>query len=199
MRTLIVSGSHRKESNSFKVAQFLAQKLQALKLDPNPDILNMADGPLPLWDDEMWVEGSALTKHWQPFSERLHRATALVIIAPEWAGMVPPALKNFFVFCSSKEIGHKPGLICTVSTGMGGSYPAAELRMSSYKNSKICYIPENLVIRAVSDFLAGESKIAKDMHHRAEYALTLLNAYSNALELVRRDDITRISEFPNGL
>ena len=199
MRTLIISGSHRKESNSFKVAQLLALRLQQLNLDTTPDLLNMADSPLPFWDESMWEEASALKKHWQSFSDRLMRANALVVISPEWAGMVPAALKNFFLFCSPKEIGHKPALICTVSTGVGGCYPASELRVSSYKNNKLCYIPENLIIRSVGDFLAGETKIAKDMRHRTDYALNLLGAYSSAMEAIRIPSITRFDEFTTGL
>jgi hypothetical protein len=39
-------------------------------------------------------------------------------------------------------------LIIAVSGGAGGgAYPVAELRMSSYKNSRICYLPEHLIVR----------------------------------------------------
>ncbi len=50
-------------------------------------------------------------------------------------------------------------LIVAVSSGAGGAYPVAELRMSSYKNSRICYIPEQIIIRDVENVLneAGEN------------------------------------------
>ena len=72
-----------------------------------------------------------------------------MVIAPEWHGQVPAGLKNFFLICGRAEVGHKPALITTVSSGDGGAYPVAELRMSSYKNNRICYIPEQLIIRNV--------------------------------------------------
>ena len=40
---------------------------------------------------------------------------------------------------------HKPGLIVTVSAGLGGSYPVTELRISSHKNTRLCYIPDHVL------------------------------------------------------
>ncbi len=62
---------------------------------------------------------------------------------------VPAGLKNFFLMFSRFELGHKPAMIVAVSSGDGGAYPVAELRMSSYKNNRICYIPEQLNLRNV--------------------------------------------------
>ena len=67
--------------------------------------------------------------------------------------MVPAGLKNFFLCFGRNELAHKPGLIVGVSSADGGVYPVAELRMSSYKNSRICYIPEQLIVRNVESVL----------------------------------------------
>ena len=38
---------------------------------------------------------------------------------------------------------------CAVSASDGGAYVIAELRMSSYKNNRLCWIPEHLIARQV--------------------------------------------------
>lgn len=64
--------------------------------------------------------------------------------------MVPATLKNFFLLCRT-ELVEKSGLIVSVSTGEGGTYPVAELRMSSDKNTHLWYIQEHLIVRGVRD------------------------------------------------
>jgi hypothetical protein len=62
--------------------------------------------------------------------------------------------KNFFLFASSAELGHKPALLVSVSAGISGAYPIARnSRSSSYKNNHICYIPEHLIVRQVGGVL----------------------------------------------
>ena len=77
-----------------------------------------------------------------PISNKLASSDAFIVISPEWHGMAPAGLKNFFLMWGKGELAHKPALIITVSSGDGGSYPVAELRMSSYKNNRICFLPE---------------------------------------------------------
>ncbi|MCB1905163.1 MAG: NAD(P)H-dependent oxidoreductase, partial [Gammaproteobacteria bacterium] len=84
---------------------------------------------------------------------QLRASDGFVIVSPEWHGQVPSGLKNFFLLCSVRELGHKPALIVTVSSIDGGAYPVAELRMSSYKNNRICYIPEQIIVRKVEQVL----------------------------------------------
>ena len=56
------------------------------------------------------------------------------------------------------QLGHKPALIVTVSSADGGAYPVAELRMSSYKNNRICYLPEHVILRNVERILNDDAK-----------------------------------------
>ena len=72
--------------------------------------------------------------------------------------MVPAKLKNFLLYCSKDELAHKPALLVSVSAGLGGSYPIAELRISSYKNNRLCYLPENVIIRNIETFLNDKNK-----------------------------------------
>jgi len=69
----------------------------------------------------------SLWRLWGPIAKQLKSSDALVVVAPEWSGMVPPGLKNFFLLCGADVLAHKPGLIVTVSAGLGGSYPVNSL------------------------------------------------------------------------
>ena len=114
----------------------------------------------------------------------MRRADGFVIIAPEWAGMVPPGLKNLLLFAGPKEVGHKPAMIVAVSASRGGSYPVNELRTSGYKNSRLVYIPEHVLIHDVNDMLLGATPASdRDawLRRRIEFADRILLEYAKAI------------------
>ena len=126
------------------------------------------------------------------------------MVTPEWHGQVPAALKNFFLLFGKNELGHKPALIVSVSSGDGGAYPVAELRMSSYKNSRICYIPEQVIIRHVEKVLnddqqANDARSDPYIRERLQWALTILKQYAIALKQVRDSGVTVSDKFKNGM
>src|SRR5690606_27158588 len=105
-------------------------------------LISLSGNPLPLWDESMWDKDPKWDLSWGPIRKKLQNSDGIIIVSPEWAGMAPPGLKNFLLFCGNQDVGHKPALIVTVSSSMGGAYPNSELRMSGYKNNRICYIPD---------------------------------------------------------
>ena len=95
-------------------------------------------------------------------------------------------------------------LIVTVSSGDGGAYPVAELRMSSYKNNRICYIPEQVVVRHVEKVLndnAADNIPEADgyFRERIEWALDMLQAYAVALKSMRETTLIHHDSFGNGM
>ena len=95
-------------------------------------------------------------------------------------------------------------MIVTVSSADGGSYPVAELRMSSYKNSRICYIPEHVIVRKVEQVLneaASDNDASADAYfrERIEWALNILKEYAVALQQVRATGVTATEKFGNGM
>ena len=200
MNITIISGSHRTNAQSERVGTYIEKELQGL--GQTTYHLSLAGNPLPLWDDSVWGETSALRDQWAPYSKKISESDGVVIIAPEWGGMVPAALKNFFLLCGNGELAHKPGLIIGVSSGISGSYPVAELRMSSYKNTRICYIPDHVIIRGVEDALVGEqAKDARDEATRARlaYSLKVLLEYTKALTAVRNSAVIDTKTYPFGM
>jgi NAD(P)H-dependent FMN reductase len=203
MKISIVVGSHRDPSQSAKVGRHIERTLGELGLCEQTWMLNMADFPLPLWEEKIWDGDPEWQARLGPISEQLAGSDAFVVVSPEWHGMVPSGLKNFFLMWGKGELAHKPALIVTVSAGAGGAYPVAELRMSSYKNNRICYIPEQVIVRQVESLLneQGENDAASDpyIRERIAYALRILREYALALQAVRASGLTFDPRFKNGM
>ena len=201
MKIVLVAGSHRNEAESERVAKYAAAVL-AQHGRVKSHLISLARNPLPLWDEEVWQGSERWRQLWEPISSELKAADGLVIVSPEWSGMVPPGLKNFFLLCGTAELAHKPGLIVTVSAGIGGAYPVDELRISSYKNTRICYLPEHVIVRNVGQMLKGEAPAGEQdaaLRSRLTYALSLLVEYAAALKLVRESEVIDHHTFPHGM
>lgn len=116
--------------------------------------------------------------------------------------MACPAIKNFFIYASKAELAHKPGLLVGVSSGVGGAYPISELRASSYKNCRLCYVPEHLLVRHVESVLNEVTAAGIDdqrIRERADYALDILVRYAQALRPVREAIDFSNPAFGNGM
>lgn len=178
----VIVGSHRNDSQSGKVGRVIANKLEAMDGVESVSTLDLATADLPFWQESYTDEEQARIKQTR---EQLTESDAFVVIAPEWNGMVPSALKNLFLLYSAGEFAHKPALIASVSAGIGGTYPVTELRSTTYKNSRICYIPEHLIFRDVESIFNEDSDNSNDAHRymseRTDYALDYLVLYSNSL------------------
>lgn len=203
MKTAIIIGSHKKVSQSAKVAKFIEHVLRLQDESSECFLLDLGKDPLPLWDESMWQEGSDIREVWNPVSEELKSADSFVIISPEYGGMVPSSLKNFFLLCDDYELAHKPALIIGVSAGRGGAYPVAELRMSSAKNNFLCYIPEHVVVRDVKNVLndksEGSEKADVYLKKRINHALNILAQYAKALKPIRHKDLHDFETYPYGM
>jgi NAD(P)H-dependent FMN reductase len=205
MHISLISGSHRQASQTEKVARVIAQSLLDHQQATSTEVLSLAGNPFPLWDEGIW-EGDA---KWQallhPWSEKLAASDGFVILSPEWHGQVPAGLKNFFLLWGGlPALAHKPALIVTVSSADGGAYPVAELRMSSYKNNRICYIPEQIIVRYVEKVLNADASLNDtdaDIYFRKRiiYAGGILCAYAAALKTVRASGVTNTDLFQFGM
>ncbi len=204
MKISIISGSHRNPSQSEKVAHYLENTLSAEFDDIEPWVYALADNPLPLWDQTLWEDNAEWNERLAPLKKQLSESDGFAIISPEWHGQVPAGLKNFFLMFNRFELGHKPALIVTVSSADGGAYPVAELRMSSYKNNRLCYIPEQLVLRNIEKILnedAADNDDDADVYfrERISWALGILRGYAMALKGMRESTEIHHDKFGNGM
>ena len=203
MKIAIISGSHRLKSQSLKVANHIQDTLDK-DTDTETWLYSLEGNPLPLWDEGVWDGEQKWLDILTPIREQLSSCEALVIITPEWHGQVPAGLKNFFLLFGKNELADKPALIVAVSSGIGGSYPVAELRMSSYKNSRICYIPEHVIIREVESILNkdeadNDARSDSYIRERLQWSLNILKEYAKALKQVRESGVTQTDKFGNGM
>jgi len=204
MKIAIISGSHRNPSQSAKVAGYIERTLQAEHPEMETWLYTLADNPLPLWDQTLWQDSPEWKARLAPLKEQLAGSDGFVIVTPEWHGQVPAGLKNFFLLFSRFELGHKPALIVAVSSADGGAYPVAELRMSSYKNNRICYIPEQIIVRNVEQVLnedPAKNKADADAYFRERigWALGILAGYAAVLRPMREQVQIHHEKFGNGM
>jgi len=196
MKYTIIAGSHRNPSQSFKVSEWLEAELKLQ--DQEVSIINLADNPFSLWS------GFENPPEIVPALDDLKSAEGIIIVSPEWHGMVPAGLKNFLLHVSADEVGHKPVLIVGVSAGRGGAYPIVELRSFGSKNNKMNIIPEHLIVRDVNsvmndhDFEKGEEG---DLYikKRALFALEVIKEYAEALAPMRARGKVMNEEYKNGM
>lgn len=204
MKISVICGSSRKQAQSLKVSRFIERSLKDESVCDDVWLYALTGNPMPLWDESIWSGDPDWKKHLEPVSEQLQASDGFVIVAPEWHGQVPAVLKNFFLMWGKGELAHKPALIVAVSSADGGAYPVAELRMSSYKNNRICYIPEQIIVRHVESVLnddASQNNTEADTYFRDRivYALKVLGSYATALQQVRASGVADLGVYKNGM
>ena len=187
MKISIISASHRKDSQSKKISNFFYDNLLNIKSDLDVFSLDLAEKSLPLWSPDKRKGKGIWGDTWNLISDNLKQSEGFILVVPEYGGMATPAAKNIFLLCGNGEFAHKPGLIVSVSSGNGGAYPIAELRSSSYKNTHLMWIPENIIIRNVEEFNLGAhgDKIPEWLDNRIDYVLKLLLAYASNMKPLR--------------
>jgi NAD(P)H-dependent FMN reductase len=155
MRKLLITtvvGSIRQGRKSLAVAEYLHARFQE-NTGLATRLLDLADYPLPPLEEKAEGESALPTarKLFQQFSE----TDGLLIVAPEYKGGVPGALKNVFDYFPPGLLRHKPVGICTVSAGgYGGISCLAQLRLLTLAVGGIP-IPEFIAVSKVNE-VAGE-------------------------------------------
>ncbi|MDZ4726354.1 MAG: NAD(P)H-dependent oxidoreductase [Leptospira sp.] len=201
MKISLISGSLRKNSQSTKTANYFKGRLLEKGIS-DLNLFDLGENSLPIWEPGMWKDESPIKSFWKSYSNGLLDSDGYIIFCPEYSGMASPALKNMFLYFSAGDLAHKPGLIVTVSSGMGGSYPNSELRASSYKNTRIVYIPDHVIVRNVEKVLNQPEPEHKDderIRTRIDYTIGVFLEYVKALKLVRESGVIDLKQFPTGM
>lgn len=196
---LIVSGSQNADSQSLKVARTVQTRLGRAASTAAAHVHDLATSPLPYLGAEFTDTEKESMDTLGPACEN---ASGYVFVTPEWHGMVPAALKNFFLYFSRGQLAHKPALIVAVSASTGGAYPIAELRMSSYKNSRVCFLPEHLIVRNVRTVFNADGENEPEsqayLSDRLDFCLEMLTAYSEAF-ITLRGNLPDLATYENGM
>jgi NAD(P)H-dependent FMN reductase len=194
LNLVIITGSHRPKGESGRIGRVIEQQIKAE--GHKTYLLDLSQSPgtdLPFWDEGMWgVEDlkDKWAKLWTPIADQLKAADGFIVVSPEYHGMVSSRLKNLMLLTSRNEVGHKPGLIVTVSGSLGGSYPVAELRAHTTKNNRLVWVPDHVIIRGApkyfkDDVAPEDQKIQADLQGRLTLGLEQLYAYAEAMKPLR--------------
>ena len=196
MNLVIISASQRTQSQSAKVAEYLADNSGQFSAVRHIELCKQR---VPMWDGEEMSKQQD-DSDWLAINVQLQAMDALILITPEWGGTASPLLKNLLMMAQATDIGHKPVLLVSVVNGISGAYPIAELRMNAFSNNKLVAIPDHLIIRNVEEILntvnAEDSLEAsledsaitrrdKSIRHRIGYSLHTLFYYSQAMKTLR--------------
>jgi NAD(P)H-dependent FMN reductase len=143
MKIQIICGSPRQNSQSLNVSRFVSSILYD-HTNIDHDIISIAD--LINEDPKYFTleENVDLTSG-------ANLASGFVFVAPEYSGMAPPAAKQWFFKIGQDALAHKPVLLVSVSAGVGGTYPIAEIRSAATKNNRLICIPEHIIVRNIND------------------------------------------------
>ena len=196
----ILSGSTRADSQSLKVARYLAGELAARDSEAAIELVDLARTELPMWHEGFWH--GETDARWQRLATQLIESDALIVVAPEWNGMVPPALMNVFLLCEHGEIAHKPALAVGVSATGGGANPVVAMRAFTAKNTHVCYLPDHILVRDSRNVLSGaepsgDADVA--LRGRIGYGLDVLRVYAAAFRLIRKSGVIDLETYPYGM
>ena len=199
MKISLISTSHRKKSESNRIREILDTSLKSKKQNIKTFNLDFAKQKIPIWSSAKKEKKGFWGKKWDYISDELKSSDGFIFVVPEYGGMATPNAKNFFLICGEGELAHKPSLLVAISSGNGGSYPISELRSSSYKNTQIMWIPENIIIRNVGQFFPGKhGELIPDwLDDRINYNLDLILEYSKCMKPLKK--IINRKDYGNGM
>lgn len=199
MEVSIIVASQRENSQSGKVAKYIANQLNIK--DTHPVIVSLENNQLPLWTVNV-EEDLEVRKLADSIRNNLKSSSASIIVVPEWNGSITPALANLFLYID-KSIAHKPVLLVSVSAGQGGAYPIAEIRSFHTKNNYPIFIPNHVIIRDVNNVLnllkKHETKEDLRIRERLNWSIEVLLEYSKYLNDFRNNTNIDLNKYANGM
>lgn len=195
MNILIVSGSQRSCANSLLVSKYLKAHFFDEKDDLKTTILDLSQYPSLLNHYFDNLNDDELLNAKEEVLSLLYQSDGIVFVAPEWGGMLPPALVNLFLLTANGSanglpLGNKPAFAIGVSASEGGSNVIVQLKSVTAKNSHLVWLPLHAVIRNVDQFLSAkwlpsnESRITT-VQHRLQTGLESLVIVARQLQPVR--------------
>lgn len=194
---------------SFEVSLYIQDKLTQYFDGIEASVLNLSDYPY-LLDHygEHKNDEEKLASEKESVLKQMYACDAVVVVAPEWGGMLPPALVNLLLLSANGSagglpFGHKPAFAVGVSASGGGSNPITQLKGYTAKNSHLVWLPLHVVIQNVETFLTiqwqpGEGDRYMQIQSRLLVGLNSLVIYARQLVGVREELVALSKVHPFG-
>jgi chromate reductase len=139
---IIISGTNRKDSNTFKIASYYQQALAEK---------NISSALLSL--EEMDLSGRN-AEYQRIEKELLLPSHKFIFISPEYNGSIPGVLKTLLDLSDYKKVWwHKKALLTGVSTGRSGNVRGMEHLTSILNYLKVVVHPNKLPVSSVDKLL----------------------------------------------
>ena len=122
MNIVIVSGSPRKHSITYRVALFLKNYLQQVS-QHTIQLVDVRDWDIPVLD-AAWMSIDKMPLNLQPLGKIMFEADAYIMVTPEYNGSYSSAIKNLFDHFPKQP--HKAFAIVTASDGALGGIRASQ-------------------------------------------------------------------------
>ncbi len=152
---IIISGTNRKDSNTYKIASYYQQALKEK---------NISSVVLSLEDIDLSGRSEQYKQVEQEFLLPSHK---FIFIAPEYNGSIPGVLKTLLDLSDYKKVWwHKKALLTGVSTGRSGNVRGMEHLTSILNYLKVIVHPNKLPISTV-DKLLDHSRMLDDPETKA--------------------------------
>jgi NAD(P)H-dependent FMN reductase len=119
MKTIIISGSPRKESVTCRVAEFLHSSIA------NSELIDVRRYPLSMVDT-VWSKDELVPESGRELHSKMRSADAFILVTPEYNGGYSPAMKNLLDHFPKDVFARKAMGLVTASTGAFGGMRAAQ-------------------------------------------------------------------------
>ncbi len=145
---IIISGTNRKNSNTYQVALYYQQALRKKNI-PAP-VLSLVD----LKVDKRNADYETIEK------EQLFPSAKFIFIAPEYNGSIPGVLKSMLDISDYKKVWWgKKALLTGISTGRSGNVRGMEHLTSILNYLKVVVHPNKLPISSVDKLLVENGSL----------------------------------------
>ena len=193
---------------SFEVAKYMQRNIIEPFDDVTSTILDLSSYPFLLDHYGIGREDKiALANEKEAVLQKMYNCDAVIVVAPEWGGMLPPALVNLFLLSANGSagglpFGHKPAFAVGISASGGGANPISLMKAYTAKNSHLAWLPLHAIIQNVNDFVIAdwqptlENRFSQ-IQSRLSVGIKSLVIYANQLSNVREElvELSKIHPF----
>lgn len=211
MQILLISGSQRNHSKSAEVAKLIKRNILDAEASVSSEIVELSAYPSLLAHYGGDAENNDdLLKDKEEILAKLYACDAVIFVAPEWGGMIPPALVNLLLLAangsaSGLPLGHKPAFAVGVSASSGGGNAISLLKSYGVKNTHLVWLPLHAIITNVDSFLTeqwqpelhNDDRIAQ-LQSRLSVGINSLFIYAKQLAPVREELVVLSKVHPFG-